>query len=645
MSTSFTEIDYKNANAYADANSKIRMIQLMYKKSPHLTSWLKYEIRDATANDYFIPLGLESSSKVIKLEITKNLCEKLSCNSQKEKDVCKSYEEASYYYLGDSSYDIQCQPACFHTKSEIQTYSDKKLEESPHTMHMNFHENKCRFLNSMVISYLEKPFYRSENKYDIRVNDMPTGFTRTIDKDDVHGSGFKYSLNAAYCNYFYKNFDPKEKTCETEWWEYGVDAVIGMTLVNTVRSKIHEYQTGNTLPYPENLPKLPEKLEKKYTLNGWKSDIDKNFIIPELIPLNDDDDDDNSSRIKRSLRIKPNVYLPQTLTAGASIIVEKTTDEDVVKEIKEQLKSILAYLISEDFRWDITIDFSIDKIALFVKKQILSLIEKLSKEFIKILPFLGKIGKNVLKGAFKTTLRSITVPIMTKLITGAAKFLAKVTTAAASVIGWILIVFNIADLILTIWDPYGYKQMFPASAPQDYYKSGEFLLKEKYQKTEINFEFDNFAQLILTDAEISAIQLQTMREILYYLDALTVNSDGMRIDKGDEILFNNSNINVLGTEASNQAMVDRVAFDANYYNSYNEKFLKRIKINNFINAGVVILLSISSVFVFTKLYLLGLLLFIIAVIFLVFNLNQRDKDSLFEIKKIFKNVGIYSTTI
>lgn len=279
INPTYTLKDFENATKFATSNLNIRLLHRMYKKYPNIVSHLDINIRDATDSDYYIPPTLKHAAKVVELKFNDELCKLMSCNSFKEKTVCKETEEASYYYVGDSAYDLQCQPSCFFAVNP--TYNEKK-ERSVDSYMLNWHNNKCKILPSFGVSWAEKTFYRSDVHYETRFNDMPTGFSRVKD-DDKFSTGISYKSNEAYCKYFDRKHN-SDDSCSYEWWENGLDAVLGMSLINSIKSGIRLLENGKSVfNPPDNLPKLPDKLPQEFTKEGWKNNIKADFKLPELI--------------------------------------------------------------------------------------------------------------------------------------------------------------------------------------------------------------------------------------------------------------------------------------------------------------------------------------------------------------------------
>jgi len=294
----FTAEDVRNSQKFSQTNYTIRLIKRMHETHPHLASWLKYNIRDATINDYYVPATLAHACKVVEIQIPENLCKLLSCNAMKEKSTCTPDEPASYYYVGDDGYDVQCQPSCYNTIIDTSRYKDGKKTQNTPTLMWNPVQSVCRQIDTPTMRWLEKPFYRSDTKYELRLNDMPTGFSRITDNENPFGPGVSYAINKSYCKYYDRTLT-EEGSCDFTKWESVLDLAVGMNAINTAKSGIR-WLTSEGIPFalPENLPKLPTELAKEHTLDGWKANINKDFIIPELI--------DTSPRVPDRKNFKPN---------------------------------------------------------------------------------------------------------------------------------------------------------------------------------------------------------------------------------------------------------------------------------------------------------------------------------------------------
>lgn len=369
----YTDVDKENAVKYAAAKEKLRLVTAIYKKAPHLASHLNIKLRDATNSDFIVLPELAKISKVVEVEITENLCTYLSCNPSKEKEPCLFNDVASYYYLGDNDFDLQCQPACFNLKPDL-----KNKIQSPQLTYTN---NECRIVPPGLTQFLEKPYYRSSVIYERRVNDMPTGYSRyNRNESNNPGSNFGYKQNKTYCNYFDLDFLSNGE-CGLPAWGVAVEYSFGWRLINAIRSE-KRIVFNNNIPFnlPEDLPKKPTEIPKKFTVEGWRKNINPTFEIPEIPEL--------TKNILLTKRTNKTVKTDEFVT-------------DFDTELNEMLKNTptLIKLIAQ-FGFNYLTNEAIE----LIKKTCLSIVEQLSALLGKEATFFAQaIGSRTLIAALETT--------------------------------------------------------------------------------------------------------------------------------------------------------------------------------------------------------------------------------------------------
>lgn len=693
----FTNDDIEASNKFADSNLKIRILRRVFEKAPHLASWAKVSIRDATHDDYYIPSTLAHASKVVTVEIGEELCKLLSCNPMKEKGPCDINEEASYYYVGDSDYDVQCQPSCFHTATKI-SYSEQGSRRADVPM-LNWHQDKCRIVNSSMVMWLEKTFYRSDTKYEIRVNDMPTGFTR-IKSNNPYGAGFTYRTNETYCKYYDRTL-MSDGSCDMTVWEKLLDAVVGQTLINSLKSGIRMI-TNNNIPFelPQNLPKLPDKLEKKYTLAGWKNNINNEFKLPDLIDTkpraptasafvqssttnkrqkrnannykdDDDDDDDDAAAIYHVCKEKndliaarrraelddPNMSNFMRIHMGLDIIKDESkvvglnvngeivapmerpvshrTKRDTIdasdnpppdseneeskhwtEKMKDVFATILRMFTEPETYAQIGIDYISNETIKEIKTLSIKIVEKMSTYLAKgLFEISGSIGQKVLLSGIKGLALKAATGMVLRVGSKIAIVLAKMLGACASIIGWILLGTMLLDLLFSFWDPFGYNNLYPPEIPNVMMENGEIALRRAFASATADYSFDRFASIVLSEDELIQLQVESLVDRIIYLDALVVNSEGARIDKGPE--FNVS----VGTKndmnfAQQQGLAERVKWDPVVFKDYNRKFMHRVDLNKYMNYAAAISILMSGIFILTRVPLLCVVFIVFAIIVL-----------------------------
>jgi hypothetical protein len=718
----YTTKDLENASKFARTNYRINLIRKLHEKQPQIASWLSYNIRDATQDDYYIPGALESVCKVIDIDITKEMCEMMSCTPAKEKQLCKETDEASYYHVGDDKYDVQCQPACFNATAVPATSNGVRVSDMPE-MAWNDNAKKCRIVNSNVKAYLEKPFYRSEVEYETRVNDFAIGFNRIDDPNDINGPGYTYTNNETYCTYFDKVFNQATKECEQSTGDFIAGAIIGGSLINTMRSAIRVLRTGVAFPEPENLPTLPDKMEERFTRDGWRKNINTNFILPQpidttpkpynttrtkrsyhddeklnklitsrrraemlntnysgftlhhmrkktpsyvyteddLIPgthqsryiendleptftkpsemnnfdnLIDDCFNETHARLKRNATEKQQQQQKKQEKTNTTTTAATTKKEKAIDVTKKVLVGILQTITTDpNFYYDLNIALTFDAGLLAFRKVALKLVASLSSQSGKaLIKIVGSVGTNVLSNALKDTMARSVATNLTSLAFKAIALTAKLASMAATVVGIILIIVAVMDIVLSAWDPYGYNSMLPANYPKDMFYFGQVSLRQQLGTT-ADVTFELIALKLLTKDELGQLELNTIIDKVIYLDALVVNAEGTRIDKGEPV-------NVVWTdedelskdqklqEAYREAQITGTQWNAITFEQYNRKFTKRTEAVKYLNYGATVGLILSAVFYFSRLPLIAIVCLLIAIILFTVSLFSIDNDLL-----------------
>lgn len=604
--TTFTATDIENANKFARVNLELHFLRALNKKAPHIFSWVDVEIKDATEADYPIPRKIKHLCKVITISFNKNFCDKISCVSQKEKSLCDVNEPASNYRIGDDTqFGVQCQPACFHFLPDKKIkYSDVDNKPAPQMLPTNWNERakKCKYLHPTAVTNLEKPYWRSQIHYEKRVNDMPTGYSMKL-AEYPYGSGRSYELNKTYCSYYERGFE--NGSCVVNGtMDKVLDIVVGLSVVNNIRSGIHMWKNKNSEPFelPSGLPEIPE-VDPKYSLKAWKEDINHNFKIPEPI--------------KSTHRRKRNI-----------LDEVKDVPEDIVKFMLKIMESgpllglLGGYLIQH--RIDMTI--------LQIRNVMTSIISKFESLLTKsILESLENIGETVifagLRGVITRAIADVALITLSKFAIGMIKFIGMF----ADGIGIALAASFVVDIILSKVDPTGLETMASKVAPDYYMQQTEYLLRQHLGSATMDVEYDHFKILFLDKEEVKRICFESIGDTITYLNALELNSNGSRIDKGKKFNVGKSVAITPQYQAAKDAVLaKRVRFDENVFEEYNDSFEKRIKINKYIKYASLSILGLIGVFSLVKLYIICFALIIILALILTAGRVEIMDDSIVE---------------
>lgn len=572
------------------------------KKAPHLASHLEYTTRPATSADYYIPKKLSVSCKIIDIKITKHLCTKLSCNHTRERDDCTPDHVASYYRVGDDSWDVQCQPACYNISNEA-TYGNN-VKRKRDTPWLNYAFGECRIVPEETTNHLEKPFYRSAIVYEKRVNDMPTGFSRTPGTDP-YGCGFSYRNNETYCNYYDRTLELEpgkiNGPCSYTATEECLNNIVGMSLINTVKSTIRSQinSTGQPFDEPKSLVEMPATIDRVFTVEGWRADINREFVVPELMTIFDSGAEMRNTILQNeSQRLRREI---DKSTAEKNDDEKKTNTETVTELVQHTMEGIIEMLKSDKFWQSMATMWAFDKSLHYIRKFCLKMVDTLRVLMTKDMVILMKMSfsKSVLRGTARSMAKSIIVTSAVRMAGKTSLMIAKATAQTTSVVGWILVASTILDLIFNTWDPYGYDHMFPEEYPSEFMRHGETAFRKNSKLAVANFQFLNLVNTVLDERELMKIHVLGLIERSIYLDSLDVNSDGQLIDRSDIVHINDGR-DVRLQESLNdayiKAMVKRSKFDSKEYENYNKRFLQRIDINYTCNT--IALCSVVGIFAF-----------------------------------------------
>lgn len=636
---SFTEKDTQNASIYATERVKLELLNLLYKKAPHLTSHLQYTIQQADPiNDYFYESKFKPKAIKVNIDITETLCDKLSCKSVTETNTCNPNEVASIYRIGDNQFGVQCQPACFNLH-ERKTLDDGKTE--PQMVHTVWNKNKCAILPVSTI-WLEHPFYRSDTKYEERVNNLVLGFNKTYDPNTV--SGLNYEFNEYYCKAFYEEFDPIKKTCDVSIWEKIAGDLIGATIIKYTKAAINAIQhTGSTIPPPDNLPPIP-KLSEKYLLPNWLNDINPKFKVPDpniQLPVSSSSSDNHTR--------KPRAIFPKTINDGFKAIndgdannskqyllelyddtsnLKKILHPDHEKKSKTVLEtikhystklgeiflSILEYLCSVDGLRMIGVNLAFHGIANLVKKVFKSIVENLLPKILKSLAKTSLVLlKNVFQKSILLTVSRVTTMALFKSVSTVIVGLTKLAAQLSSIIGIILAIITVFDIILTFWDPLSLNAKFSPEILSAILQNSELALRTQYQTNEPVLTFDIFAMLLLNKEELMLVHINTFQYVNEYLNHLTVNSDGSLIDKGPPINNDDLQHDELHTMTNAQLKLPTIQ---DFYD-YEKDHKIRLERINFIRKLIIQSTIVSMTFSLLKANIVAMFCFVFTIILII----------------------------
>lgn len=557
----YTLTDMSNASAYAQERINLMYINKLNKKYPHLISHISYKVTKANKDtDYWYPDSLTHRSLKVDIKITKDLCEKISCNSSGFSGPCTKDSVASYYPIGDEGdYDVQCNPSCFNLNDG----------EDPQFVRTRWNDNNECLIEPSFLSWFEMPYYRSAIQFEQRVNDLPAGFTK-IKATDGFASGYKYVYNKTYCDNYLDEYDSSEHNCYTPWYNKIVYAVVGESLVKYVRAGIASISQTSNAQKKLNI-NLPE-LDPKLLVENWKSDINKQFIDPNP---------DMSLGFSRKRR--------HQITKRDE---EQAKPPNFAQTILDILNGLSDSVQESTFWTDMGIAIGADFV---ISETLKKLADTLIPKMVGVLSNLSQtVAQNVLnKSVQHVMLRVISTSIL-KTASRALLALSRILVQASTVIGIILAIISVFDIVLSVWDPLNFNTKYPQELLDKLMREGEAVMRKQYGLAKPMVNFNILCGTLLSDEELLEVQINSLKFVIEYLDSLTTNSEGSVIDKGDLV-----NTEIESSEINKTILVTKIPTLKDFEN-FEKTHIERYKKLN--------LLSYTSICAF-----------ILAIILLIFN--------------------------
>lgn len=602
--TNYTQVDMDNASLYANQRLKLHYIKLINEKYPHIGGDLIYTIKQADSDkDYYYPNSFKSNAIMVDVNITKELCEKISCNSATNKGACKVDEEASLYRVGDTdTFKIQCEPACFNLKN--QTVFDDDGNESVQSYKFKWNNNdKCEFVNSAV-TWMELPIYRSLEIYEKRLNDLEIGFNYDDDLD-------LYFYNKYYCNVYFDDFDSGKKNCKTKWYDTIANVVVGENIMKLAKAGISYLKNGNTI-IPSGLPN-PPAIDTKWKLENWKKSINEKFIVPNTeITL-------DGVKVKRSIE-----------EAKDETSAESKSSQSVLDSI---LSGLLESVISTEFLENIAIDMSTTLLMSQLKEFTLKILEKLTTKLSEVVLKLNvKLFENVLKASVVNVTKNVIQVLAVRSVGLLFQFLSKSLALLSTGIGIVLMVAQLFDILFAFWDPMGFNSKYPDGYLDKLYDNAKYALRKQLNTNDPVLTFDYLCSMLLSESELTQIGLQSFGYCYDYLSHLTINSTGVRIDLGQEL--DKDKIDV--TNTMKEVVVKNKIYTHQDFQNYEQMHMNRIETFGDMFTFSLISMGFALVLTSFKLYSFAILLFLVSVLFtfasflnIQFNINGFLENYIF----------------
>lgn len=628
-----TATDLKAAYQYSAQRAKLLKIQQLYKTHPHIASKLTYTITDADPdNDYYFKESFKHRAIMVDVVVTKDVCDAIKCIPWHTKGPCKVNDAARYYRIGETDkFDVSCAPACFNLKDKITYNESSEPETQIPTVEWNKYTSQCLFA-SPAKTWMDFPITRDSARYTKRLNNFELGFDR-ID-NPVYLNGYKYGYNQYYCDQFDTNL--KDGNCKEPFWMIFITATIGDALYKTMAASIRQITTGTDMK-PSDLP-APPAIEDEWLVANWKRNVNSNFVVPDP----ETETRNSKSRTARSLlkfnpKIKSNERRNLDHLKSSSRLkrkrVPKTEEDKELEKLKEKIKeymdemavgstttqfdqvmTTILSMFDAEFLQVLGIDIALTSISAIIKK----LGGRLSNFLFKMSTKVGtSIGTKILRSSLITMTTKVVASVMLKSSAKVVVALTKIASLASSVVGVILIVVMLADLLLMFFDPMGFNNMFPEGYLDQLQSAYDAALIQQTGKSIPEMDFDILYYYLIDENVSLETAFEEFTWVYEYLDHLTVNSEGSRISKGEEIILNDPNQDLVGNYGDELAADDLKIYTQTELKEYEDLHFKRLKSLRLLNVFGLLSVGVATGLLFISPFLTVIGLLFALLIFLL----------------------------
>nr|AFS51894.1 immediate early protein 0 [Dendrolimus kikuchii nucleopolyhedrovirus] len=631
-----TAVDLTNASRYAIHMHRLEFIPRWRARFPHIL--IDYILRPASsADDYYVPPKLADRALAVNLTFSKQGCDSMNCYPFHETGVVSNLTPFMYTQTSETSV-AYAQPACYHLDraAAMRDGAENEVQSAELKYTAN---DRCVLVDSLSKMYFNSPYLRTEEHTISGVDDVP-GFNVTPDTDPLFPERFKGEFNQAYCRRFGR--DLMNGGCSLRWWESLIGFVLGDTIYVTFKmlaNNIFSELSGFDYTAPSSILPPRPTVDSNAVLAQWRSVRDPTVDVefeslfsrnPTLEQLGLLDDDSGAT-----MRLAYTAETGFTKTPIARNLHDERANvahvEQLDKSISDQdLEAIIAafledYALVFGIATDVGFDMLMSGLKSMLKKINTALIPALKR---MLLSTTRRVTVRLLGETYKAAVVHAFNVIAVKTLTVAAKALTRVAILASSVIGIVLILLTLADLVLALWDPFGYNNMFPREFPDD--MSRTFLtayfegLHEGGARDLIEFLPEFFSEMVEDDDDAT---FQSLFHLLDYVASLEVNSDGqmLNLDEGAQI-EDFDEVTLVGQALASSSLYTRMEFMQ--YTYRQNTILSTNERNNKYNKVLTNLFLINSIVAFTAFTLhTQLSFFILFVAFLLVAFYYIIKES------------------
>ncbi|ABY65741.1 p74 [Orgyia leucostigma nucleopolyhedrovirus] len=560
-----TTTDLTNASRYAAHQHRLAFIPRWRSKLPHIL--IDYEIRPANNDDFYVPPGLSNKAIAVKLTFSARGCKSMSCYPFKETAPI-DYSTLFGYTQTSETPVAYAQPACYHLDRAAATRQGAENEiQAPELRYTD--TGRCILMDTMSKMYMNSPYFRTDEHLIQGVDDVP-GFNVIPNNDPLFPEMYRGEFNQAYCRRFGRTLT--NGGCSMQWWESLIGFVLGDTiyitfklLANNIFSELRNFN------YEHPSADLPLKpvVDSQRVLDQWRGvrdtsvDFDFETKFHDYTNFHDLGIDAATKLIyvaERGFRTEPFVRIMNYRQAkhnaydnDAKARLEASDDdlEWIISQFLEDHALLLGIWVSFGF------DNVFDALKFMLKKVNSALIPSLKQ---MLLTTSKRVTVRMLGETYKAALVHQFNRIAIKTISAAAKALTKMAIQAASIVGILLILLTLTDLVLALWDPFGYSNMFPRNFPQDLADSFLSAYFESMGESRDMLEFipEFFDELVEED---DVAMLESVLHILDYVSELEVNSNGQMLQFDDSAVVQDfDEATLVGTALASSAMYTKLEF-------------------------------------------------------------------------------------
>lgn len=630
-----TAVDLTNASRYATHMHRLEFIERWRTRFPNIL--LDYTIRPASSDDdYYVPPKLADRAFAVKLGFSRRGCQSMSCYPFHETGVIDNTTPFMYTQTSETSVGY-AQPACYHLDraAAMREGAENEVQSAEFTYTNN---NRCILVDSVSKMYFNSPYLRTEEHTIMGVDDVPA-FNVQPDPDPLFPERFKGEFNQAYCRRFGRELF--NGGCSLRWWESLVGFILGDTiyvtfklLANNIFSDLNnfDYKAPSTILPPRPIVDANAILTEWQNVRDSAVDLEFEKLFTENPTLEQLGMLENGKPMQITYTAEVGfTKTPITYKYQGNERARLSHVDQLDRSMSDvDLEAIItAFLEDYALIFGIATDIGFDMLLTAFKK----MLKKINTALIPamkrmLLNTSRRVTVRMLGETYKAALVHTLNRIAIKTITSTARALTRFAILASSVVGIVLILFTLADLVLALWDPFGYNNMFPREFPDDMSRTFLTAYFESFDNTSardmIEFLPEFFSDMVETDDDA---MFQSLYHLLDYVASLEVNSDGQMLELDDSPEIEDfDEVTLVGQVLASSSLYTRLEFYQ--YTFRQNTILDMTKENNKYNKVLIGLFILNTSVALTAFILYKELLFFICfILFLMITFYYVIKES------------------